>query len=424
MTKTRQVPRPDRVRINQPTNYSGTKLMRRHKCRLHDYHYYGENWVDKTTGQEFLKGYYDEEGNRYDALILEKDGVKTSHFDCNYCGTATDETWTEGAIPHCPNCGALLIESDANIITDSIDNSMITEEYKELAEETSALSSGKNKVGCIVAAMVLFVPMITFFGVVFSIAMGFLGGNSNNPHYDQEYINQIDNNDPVISNNLELFGESFYVESIGRTVEFDYENGYYYDATSDCYFIYNTDSEPAVWQYWYEGISSDYGDYGWMEYELNEDTWYIESDYDNWIVLPSKYNTSRLWYMTGTQAGTSYTDDYNLVGMGEYIKVDSESTECYWDANHGAYNVSAHGCYIYVNFDAAPPVVQYWVDGISDNYCHDTYGGWLEYDYEQELWYVEDGNGTWIVLPDDESASLWHAQDHVTGAAGSVVMVK
>lgn len=399
--------------------------MRRHKCRLHDYYYYGENWTDKTTGNEFLKGYYDEEGNRYDALILDDNGVKTSHFDCRYCGTSTDETWTEGAIPNCPNCGALLIEENDNIITDTIDTSTITEQYKELAPDVDSIRSReRNKVGCIVAATVLLLPLITFLGVVFSIAAGFLGGNSNNPHYNQEYIDQIDNNDPVIADNLELFGESFYVESIGRTVEFDQENGCYYDAPSDCYFIYNTESEPAAWQYWYEGISSDYGDFGWMEYELDENTWYIEASSDNWIVLPSKYDTSRLWYMTGSQAGTSYTDDYNIVALGGYIKVDTESAECRWDADQGAYKVDAHNCYIYVNFDASPAVIQYWVVGISDNYCRDGYGGWLEYDYEQQLWYVEDGNATWIVLPDDEAASLWHVQNYIMGEKGSVVKIQ
>ena len=51
---------------------------------------------------------------------------------------------------------------------------------------------------------------------------------------------------------------------------------------------------PNVWQYWAEGISSDYGDYGWMEHD--EDGWFIEADQGVWIEVPAWYDTSRLWY--------------------------------------------------------------------------------------------------------------------------------
>ena len=77
------------------------------------------------------------------------------------------------------------------------------------------------------------------------------------------------------------------------TWESDYDS--YYDIESDCYLWYNTDVEPAVWQYWYEGISSDYGDYGWMEHD--DDGWWIEADQGNWIPLPDSYDTSGLWYI-------------------------------------------------------------------------------------------------------------------------------
>ena len=53
--------------------------------------------------------------------------------------------------------------------------------------------------------------------------------------------------------------------------------------------------DPPVWQYWYEGISSDYGDYGWMEHD--DDGWYIEKDHGEWIKLPDKYGTDGLWYI-------------------------------------------------------------------------------------------------------------------------------
>ena len=73
----------------------------------------------------------------------------------------------------------------------------------------------------------------------------------------------------------------------------DYES--YYDKESDCWLWYNTDVEPALWQYWYEGISSDFGDYGWMEHESSG--WFIETDDGKWINLPDNYKTDGLWYI-------------------------------------------------------------------------------------------------------------------------------
>ena len=71
----------------------------------------------------------------------------------------------------------------------------------------------------------------------------------------------------------------------------------YYDADSDCWLWYNTDVSPALWQYWYEGISSDFEE-GWMEHD--SDGWFIEESAGNWIELPGNYDTSVLWYIEGS----------------------------------------------------------------------------------------------------------------------------
>ena len=52
-----------------------------------------------------------------------------------------------------------------------------------------------------------------------------------------------------------------------------------------------------TWQYWYEGISSDFGDYGWMEWDKDEKEWYIEEYDGEWIILPEEYDRSRLWHV-------------------------------------------------------------------------------------------------------------------------------
>ena len=80
-----------------------------------------------------------------------------------------------------------------------------------------------------------------------------------------------------------------------KELVWDEEADSYYDEETDCWLWYNTDVEPPLWQYWYEGISSDFGDYGWMEHD--EDGWFIEKSYENWIELPEKYDTGSLWYI-------------------------------------------------------------------------------------------------------------------------------
>ena len=91
--------------------------------------------------------------------------------------------------------------------------------------------------------------------------------------------------------------DSYYVKSIGRYCDWDDKMECYYDPDTDCYFWYNDTTKTHTWQYWYEGISSDYGDYGWMEYDSTEKQWYIEVSDGEWIELPTEYDTSYLWHV-------------------------------------------------------------------------------------------------------------------------------
>ena len=83
-------------------------------------------------------------------------------------------------------------------------------------------------------------------------------------------------------------------EAADLTLGWDRDSESYYDPGSECWVWYNTDVSPNVWQYWVEGISSDYGDYGWMEHD--ETGWYIEADQGVWTEVPAWYDTSGLWY--------------------------------------------------------------------------------------------------------------------------------
>ena len=104
--------------------------------------------------------------------------------------------------------------------------------------------------------------------------------------------------------------DTFYLDSAGgnaytyapsgaksgdRVLKWIDEFDSYYDAAGDCYLGYNDTA--GVWQYWYEGISSDYGDYGWMEHY--DDGWFIEESDGEWVPLPASYDSSNLWYIIG-----------------------------------------------------------------------------------------------------------------------------
>ena len=80
-----------------------------------------------------------------------------------------------------------------------------------------------------------------------------------------------------------------------KLLDYERDSDNYYDEASDCWLWYNTTVEPAVWQYWYEGVSSAIGDYGWMEHDA--EGWHIEASEGNWIPLPEKYDASGLWYI-------------------------------------------------------------------------------------------------------------------------------
>ena len=80
-----------------------------------------------------------------------------------------------------------------------------------------------------------------------------------------------------------------------KILYYDRDADSYYDETTDCWAWYNTDVEPAVWQFWVEGISSDYGDYGWMEHDPSG--WFIEKSEGEWIPVPDQYDTTSLWWI-------------------------------------------------------------------------------------------------------------------------------
>ena len=236
--------------------------------RSHDYVYYNEPWeYDNVT---YEPGYYDENGNRYDNLLMQDaNGKNTIILKCDYCGNVLKTDWTEGTIPTCPGCGApMKLE---NIQKDTIFSS---ERYDASAPSRGSYDAKKTSkgTGCLIAFLIVLALLIIF--------GAFVRESSYEPGYTEV---------PTVSetySNVDLYGETLYLKRSGddsyvvtteqeanKSLEWMDLFESYYDDETETYLWYNTDVSPALWQYWVEGVSSDY-DSGWMEYE--DGTWYIQ----------------------------------------------------------------------------------------------------------------------------------------------------
>ncbi len=292
-------PPPKRPRINQPAGFRpvGGRRPSYYYGRRHDYIYYPIAWTDSVTGTTYEKGYYDENGKRYENVSFEKNGrYENVICHCPYCGQDTILNLNADQISsqslQCPHCsGPMEVRSMLDEAVRSTGGSAVY--------GTTGVKKKKKHIGLIVAISLLVFILIGMF--------------SNASHPLQEPSVQNNSSQQVYmiedNTNTDLFGEVISLVSTGnnayriisdnqsaeKKITWDSYQESYYDIDSDCWLWYNTDLEPPIWQYWYEGISSDYGDYGWMEHD--DDGWFIEAGSGNWIPLPSKYDTDQLWYI-------------------------------------------------------------------------------------------------------------------------------
>lgn len=310
-----------RHRNNQPSGYTrftpNYVAPRMHRCSNHDYMFYPTDWTDPATGQTYNKGYYDEEGQYYEkiALFNKNTGKYESKLVCNFCGCEVKAEWDKGSAPKCPNCAGSMEEVITGIMYDDElewfympDMTLTPEEEMNMsaAAAVTSATSGKKKGAkiavpvAIVAVIALICCMCPVFGACPTTSPYVV--NSLNSMTDKlngvtEALEEYDDGDFGYSS--QSYDEEIpplYVDEIGRECKWIDEYESYYDPVSDCYFWYYDDGEYGEWQYWYEGISSDYGDYGWMEYDYDEDAWYIQISDTEWELLPEEYDTSGLWH--------------------------------------------------------------------------------------------------------------------------------
>ena len=290
----RRGPVSARPRVNQPTGFRGPGYSgpSYYYGRSHDYVFFPVGWIDEATGRSYEKGYYDENGQYYDTVAFENNGrYENVVCHCAYCDQDTIMNPSAEEISarrlQCPNCGAPME------IRSALDAYQISS--PGFAAGTVRSGGKKRILPWILLIVVLILAGLYAFG-------SYLLKKESAP--STEF--QITAPDPAAADDdlfgdvirLARSGDNVYTVSDGasdKQLVWDADADSYYDKSSDCWLWYNTDVEPAVWQYWYEGISSDFGDYGWMEHD--EDGWFIEESYGNWIELPAEYDAGDLWYI-------------------------------------------------------------------------------------------------------------------------------
>ncbi len=290
--------------MNQPTGFVSATRKRPtyYYGRKHSYAFFPEDWTDTETGVSYQKGYYDENGQRYENVAFEENGKYRSVVcRCPYCGLDTIlDLGAEAAAGHslqCPNCGGPMeIRSELDTILSEVpENTHVYNSEESLKNAFPQRTAAKKpRLWPIVLALML------LFGAV-------------NRVKERLRPEPVQSDPAVVSTGSSLslapFGDHLYLEKqedgsyhvvtdvlrSDRILDYDRDSDNYHDEASDCWLWYNTDMEPPVWQYWYEGISSDFGDWGWMEHA--DGGWYIEESEGNWVPLPEKYDTTRLWYI-------------------------------------------------------------------------------------------------------------------------------
>ena len=243
--------------------------------------YYPVAW--ESEGTSYAAGYYDEDGNHYDSVLIKDEQTICK---CEYCGSSVKIKWEGGAMPNCPNCGAPLSAQATD------------ENGSHTGTEGTANTGGKKKPSKakIVLRILLAVFLLQFIWGLISV------WNEEKAVGVQEVTTTGQETEPAEpypagggdSDAEWAEPEEVYVDALGRYCPLG-SDGNYYDSETETYFWFNTDVTPPQWQYWVEGISDNYGDYGWMEYDDAEQQWYIESE-DGWDVLPADYDAAALWH--------------------------------------------------------------------------------------------------------------------------------
>jgi hypothetical protein len=211
---------------------------------------------------------------------------------CRFCGGKVNAKLA-GSGMTCPNCGGNLQESDA--VTETVRSAPVQSAPQYSSPDTSINaypnrpSLGEKLKSCLGTLFGLAV-VCGIAGVVIFFVTRADARRDEQYYYDNQYGYEDDFGGYQAEHH-----EPMYVAPLGREVSWDDDYESYYDRQTDCYFFQNLDVDPPVWQYWFEGISSDYGDYGWLEWDAKEQCWYVQTGENRWEQLPADKGAG-LWH--------------------------------------------------------------------------------------------------------------------------------
>ena len=192
-------------------------------------------------------------------------------YVCKYCDTTSTFTLNGDESLVCPVCGAPIPQSEIENMSVPVESMYEMYDAGRQASGRASRSAGR------VFAKLMIIPIIFFALYIFL----------------RPYFGETGSGGDTSKS---LNGDSIYVPALSRTVYWNSQYDSFYDQPTDCYFYYNEDVDPADWQYYFEGVSSDYEDCGWMEWDSAKEKWYISPNGDDWEELPSKYDTTKLWH--------------------------------------------------------------------------------------------------------------------------------
>lgn len=398
----------ERPRSNQPTGYDPARHFNVRPypryCVKHNYMYYPFSWTDEATGRSYQKGYYDETGAYYENVVFRSEGkYKDVICKCEYCDTVSKIDWTEGGALICPQCGGtmqILSALDEYTQDPNYDKVRTHADYVDYSQRNRSLN--KRNMLFIFSAVFLITMVLVMAFVNKTRSIGYYEGPAVVDPVDSDEDNiYLKNTAPGVST-VTFDGD------YDRILYWDEDEQSYHEPDSDLWLWYNIEVDPPIWQYWYEPISGDYGDYGWMEWENG--AWFIEAERDSWIRVPDGYDLSPLWHITleGESNPAIFGSEIALTRNGEdsYQITDGESGDklLRWDKDDQSYLDEDTGLRLWYNTDVEPPLWQYWYEPISGKYPG---YGWME--YENGLWFIETARGNWITVPENNDLSgLWH----------------
>lgn len=211
------------------------------------------------------------------------------NYVCSYCDSTIRVKYGEIDMK-CPYCGASLSDDIVTIPPQT-----------EPDFYSAPVPSGRNRSN--VSSVLVWI--LVFCGIMglMVLSLSYADADKSNRGYQQHNSAQTSQTKPIVTEKStepiveeEQIADEIYVTVLNRYVKWSDEYECYYDEVTDCYFFKNYDVNPSIWQYWFEGISSDFGDYGWLEYDFEDNQWYVQVNENDWEVL-SGYDTSNMWHM-------------------------------------------------------------------------------------------------------------------------------